>query len=401
MTDIQNLATEPLTADSTQKIGSSPKRGSRILELDILRGIAILLVLGHHLPVEMHEGRVLRIPMTIWYRVGWTGVDLFFVLSGFLVGGLLFNEIQTRGSLDAKRFIIRRGFKIWPSYYLCITTQFAWNIWVEHKSTSYASYLFRYNALHVQNYAGTGWHLWSLAVEEHFYLMLPLLLLAITAGGKKPLPRYFPAIGVAVLLSCLSYRLVFFWNRPFDSMAMMFPTHIRMDSLFFGVLISYVYHYHAALFNYISTYRTQLLVASLIVITPFCLLVQQEHRVIYTLGYSLLYAAYGAILIFLITAPRSGGSWLRIRESYLVRLIAWIGTYSYSIYLWHYYIAIALSKPAARVLLNPINPDLRLALVAVFFVVTSVILGVILGKAVEIPMLHLRERMFPARSTAV
>src|ERR1700675_1801152 len=76
---------------------------------DVLRGVAILLVLGRH-----YDYRYIR----IWHSIGWAGVDLFFVLSGFLISGLLFSEYKTRNSISFKRFFIRRGLKIYPAFYL-------------------------------------------------------------------------------------------------------------------------------------------------------------------------------------------------------------------------------------------------------------------------------------------
>src|SRR5215471_3658603 len=77
--------------------------------LDALRCIAVLLVLGLHLPYYR-----------VWGTLGWIGVDLFFVLSGFLISGLLFQEYKKTGSINFKRFLIRRGLKIYPSFYLLI-----------------------------------------------------------------------------------------------------------------------------------------------------------------------------------------------------------------------------------------------------------------------------------------
>src|SRR5262249_62023019 len=87
----------------------------RLPQLDFLRGIAVLLVIANHLPGQ------LPIPSTGYFApfvkvasdFGWTGVDLFFVLSGFLVGGLIFKEWQQRSAFDIRRFLIRRAFKIW------------------------------------------------------------------------------------------------------------------------------------------------------------------------------------------------------------------------------------------------------------------------------------------------
>src|ERR1043165_6378202 len=89
---------------------------TRSVQLDLLRGIAILMVLVTHCGVDpSHSGKLERIARN-FTGFGWSGVDLFFVLSGFLVGGLLFKEIRARHSLDVKRFLLRRGFKIWPAY---------------------------------------------------------------------------------------------------------------------------------------------------------------------------------------------------------------------------------------------------------------------------------------------
>ena len=70
----------------------------------------------------------------LWMRFGWTGVDLFFVLSGFLVGGLLFRELRQQSGLDVRRFIIRRGFKIWPSYLVFLAAIFVWQIYVVNRA---------------------------------------------------------------------------------------------------------------------------------------------------------------------------------------------------------------------------------------------------------------------------
>src|SRR5258706_12209135 len=92
---------------------------SRNQALDILRGIAILIVLGRHLfflPTDLPPPADLF--FRTWIRCGWAGVDLFFVLSGFLVSGLLFQEFARNGNVAVSRFLIRRGFKIYPAFYV-------------------------------------------------------------------------------------------------------------------------------------------------------------------------------------------------------------------------------------------------------------------------------------------
>lgn len=88
----------------------------RVVPLDVLRGVAILLVLLAHTPVPVKESGSLAPVLGYLRYLGPSGVDLFFVLSGFLIGGLLFKELHDRGTLDLRRFLVRRGFKIWPAY---------------------------------------------------------------------------------------------------------------------------------------------------------------------------------------------------------------------------------------------------------------------------------------------
>ncbi len=85
--------------------------------LDVLRGLAILLVLGRH--NEYYS---------LWQRAGWIGVDLFFVLSGFLISGLLFSEYAETGTINLGRFLLRRGLKIYPAYYFFVLFWLPFNL---------------------------------------------------------------------------------------------------------------------------------------------------------------------------------------------------------------------------------------------------------------------------------
>ena len=89
---------------------------NRIRDLDFLRGLAIIGVLLRHSAFE-----------NIFARAGWAGVDLFFVLSGFLVSGLLFREYKKTGTVRIGRFLIRRGFKIYPTFYIFLIVSFIYN----------------------------------------------------------------------------------------------------------------------------------------------------------------------------------------------------------------------------------------------------------------------------------
>lgn len=94
--------------------GGGPFR--REIELDFIRGIAILLVMDFHDGSFGLSSYLLRLFHSVGYP-GWIGVDVFFVLSGFLVGGLLVKEWKVKGRINSGSFLVRRGFKIWPQYY--------------------------------------------------------------------------------------------------------------------------------------------------------------------------------------------------------------------------------------------------------------------------------------------
>ena len=97
---------------------------TRSKALDVLRAVAIVLVLGSHLHVTSGHSTCLGIIASLWRRGGWVGVDLFFVLSGFLISGLLFSEHKAMGGISFKHFLIRRGFKIYPSFYIMMIVTF-------------------------------------------------------------------------------------------------------------------------------------------------------------------------------------------------------------------------------------------------------------------------------------
>ena len=207
----------------------------RVESLDVLRGVAVLLVVFRHLPGNDASGLAGFIQ-----SIGWTGVDLFFVLSGFLISGLLFSEFDKTGTLDVKRFWLRRGLKIWPSYFLVYGVAMLLTVIATGNSqlliTRAPNYVF------VQNYFpyAVRWnHSWSIAVEEHFYFLLPLVLLVLIPAKLKNLPR----ILVSVCVFVLGFRVFLFFLRDIPWSNFYYPTHMRIDSLSFGVLLGYLYQY--------------------------------------------------------------------------------------------------------------------------------------------------------------
>jgi hypothetical protein len=139
--------------------------------LDLLRALAIIVVVVYHAGIMGFPlpGRV--------HRFGWVGVDLFFVLSGYLIGGQLFAPLARGQGVNLRRFFARRALRIMPAYFVILTIYFLLPSWREYPEIS-PLWKFLISVQNIGLHGGTAFsHAWSLAVEDQFYLLLPLILL--------------------------------------------------------------------------------------------------------------------------------------------------------------------------------------------------------------------------------
>jgi peptidoglycan/LPS O-acetylase OafA/YrhL len=209
------------------------KAEGRNSSVDIFRGLAIIVV------VLFHYNHILPF--------GYLGVDLFFVISGLLVGGLLTKEFDKSGKVNFPRFFLQRGFKIWPSYYffLVFGSLLAYFFYQESRPDQLIHwgdslrYIFFY-----QNYTGDPlhWsfdHVWSLCVEEHFYIMLPVLFLFVQMFvGLKYRRRAIYFLIICTIVAGVSLKAVsWFFTTGKDTYS---ATHNRIDALAWGVLLNLI-----------------------------------------------------------------------------------------------------------------------------------------------------------------
>ncbi len=326
------------------------------------------------------------------------------MLSGFLVGGLLFKEFNTQKKMDIGRFLIRRIFKIWPSYYAYLAFLFVL-MTVTHELGDMKSLTIKMlpQLSHLQNYLGmVRTHTWSLAIEEHFYLALPVALLWASRSRPRPFASV-PLIAVALAIGCLAWRLhLLFSGVPYSNDHYMFPTHLRMDGLFFGVLLAFLHHCRADILEPIIRHREILLVAGLLLLCPMFVLAKETCAFVPTIGLTEVYLAYGCILLAVVHTPLGEG-WLgSFLNSHPARIVAWIGCFSYSIYLWH----LDLGRDPVRWLMSQgflfrLPPELRWCLGMFLFVCLASLVGALLGSLIEMPALALRNRLFPAHADAL
>jgi peptidoglycan/LPS O-acetylase OafA/YrhL len=362
-------------------------RKQRLVGLDVLRLLAILLVLGRHMSLAPDTWPSMsRAFIATWQRGGWVGVDLFFVLSGFLVSGLLFTEYKSRGRLSVARFYMRRGWKIYPPFFvmIAVTVMAALIQGRAIQGLQLASEL-----TFLQSYFPGMWaHTWSLAVEEHFYLLLPMALLLTLRMNRKaemPLEPVF-TIALCVAVAALALRFITWYLDPrFSLLENTFASHLRLDSLFFGVAISYAYHFHTDKFESLRSWRWPLMLGGFLLLSPPFVFPLESTPFIYTVGFTVFYLGSGMLMVgvLLSDTPRNR----------VWRLAAAIGAYSYSIYLWHLYVASTGLRLVERVAGAPLGYGAA----AATYVVGAIVVGAIMARIVEIPTLKLRDRLFPAR----
>lgn len=192
----------------------------RIATLDGWRGIAILLVLFDHVQ-EAFDGSYLR----PWTQTGQHGVTLFFVLSGFLITSKL-----CEGGIDLRRFYIRRFFRLMPVAWAFLGLIGVADLVVHGRLTEWPALLAC--ALFYRNftlYPGVTCHFWSLALEEQFYLVWPVVLLL--AGHRRG--RWIAGVGAAL---CASYRFLF-WDQ-YNNNWFKGQSQVRADALLVGCLLA-------------------------------------------------------------------------------------------------------------------------------------------------------------------
>jgi peptidoglycan/LPS O-acetylase OafA/YrhL len=351
---------------------SRPLVPKREIELDFIRGIAILLVLSFH---YRSRNRLFSSPFVDRLQSsGWVGVDIFFVLSGFLVGGLMLKEWKATGTVDGFRFLKRRAFKIWPAYYFFLMTAAAFHV------RPLRSFFWQ-NLINVQNYIPSSLsHTWSLAVEEHFYLSLAAVVALFAFMRWRPIVLLAGCVVTAFGVEACRAALIFS-HRPFY-----FYTHTRIDALIMGVMLAILYHFYPEQFRMLARQRILL---SLFVASAMVVLynetdpTRQPHEMTSPFLITIVDYASAALLLLLYRPAR--------RHWMPYRVVARIGVCSYGIYLWH----VSVARPVDFVVGH--LPASLAAVVSTFLpYVLAIALGVAATKLIDLPFLRLRERLVPS-----
>lgn len=334
---ISSIENRPIKA-SFRSLPTVPDWSVRIPALDGLRGIAILMVLLRHSVFGMETSSKFLSPFLVAGQLTWSGVDLFFVLSGFLIGGILLDAKNSPRYF--KTFYIRRAYRIFPIYGV-VTALFLSRHLLAHflpgmlgeaspLTIPWASY-----ATLTQNFwmAHLGWFgpvamtaTWSLAIEEQFYLTAPLLI-------RRVKLEHLTVVLAAVVVGAPILRALLHYYAPHGDFACYVLMPCRADALCLGVLSAMLVR-NLKLWDLLRTNRIALNCAVVVLFAGVAFMTYEKYdpfsSPMNTLGYSWLALFYTCCLLIAVSRS-TGPSHLALCNRGLMRL----GTVAYCAYLLH------------------------------------------------------------------
>lgn len=321
------------------------KKRRYITGLDGIRAIAVIMVLAYHLKLAL-------------FKSGFLGVTVFFVLSGYLITGILISEVEEEGTIDLKNFWLRRIRRLVPAVMsmavviIFVSAVVNRIIFTKGCKDFLASVLGFNNWWQIFNkvsyFEAAGvpspfTHCWSLAIETQFYLIYPLILLGIyklaKSRGEGRAKRGLLFAGVTLLLALISVILmIVLFDPQQDASRVYYGTDTRVFSLLFGALLAILWEYRMVPRRLSASVNMVLGSVSFAVLLVMTIAINGSSNFWYRGGQFV-----GTILTVLVIYAVSGRkTWLSTFLSHPV--LKWIGDRSYSIYLWHYPIILLISK---------------------------------------------------------
>jgi len=355
-----------------------------IEELDGLRGVAILLVLVwhyFHCQIDLESFAPIAKQLKHLASWSWSGVDLFFVLSGFLIGRIILTYKHNKDFF--KTFYIRRFLRILPAYYVLLISYIIFSSTALDLPPSLisnplplASYILYIQNFFMQESFGAGWLsiTWSLAIEEQFYLVVPLLLFLFK---KKQV------VGLIIIGICLGPLVRMVLQGAGWYSFLLLPA--RIDSLMMGVFIAYLY-VNNNIYIFKEHYKTLRIVLIMLLVFIFLWVISEETGVIGgAVSHSLIGLFYSLCLLYVLAAHPWETKFLKWS------LLKFIGKISYGIYLYHQVVHGLLSYYITGEDVTILNSYDDIYILALSFLVT-VAVAYLSFKFIEKPLLNIGKR---------
>jgi peptidoglycan/LPS O-acetylase OafA/YrhL len=301
------------------------KSSARLPSLDGLRALSIGLVLfAHSHPTEELQ--------KLAFYCGNLGVRIFFVISGFIITWLLLQEEKSSGGVSLRNFYIRRIARIFPAYYTYLVAVFLLDRagLIDGGSTSQKLL----NTLFLANYGpceGPTGVLWSLGVEEQFYLFWPGIFMIFKLCKEKKVALTI-LLGVIFFSPALRGINTLFWkNQETYFWLNRFSFLFQMDIIAWGCAGAFVAFHWSQSVQYLAKYAVIVFFFAMFIITlPYTARGYDGYGIETVFGPTL--EAFGASLIIFVSVAKSDLLLFRILN---LRPVIWLGTLSYSLYLWH------------------------------------------------------------------
>ena len=351
----------------------------QLKSLDGLRAVSILAVVGHH------GG---------WpgFAAGARGVDLFFVISGFLITTLLLEEKRQQGKASLSRFYARRALRIFPAFYAFLAGYALLCLVVFRDLLPDLLPSLISSGTYTSNVA-MGWygripltpHTWSLAMEEQFYLVVPWLINALPARRATAL------LGTTMAATAVWRFVLHIATHSESDWRWVYSPDTRLDAIVLGCLLAYLWaspRGRLALDRVLGGRRGLSLATGALALTLLCDSVPWLRR---SFGYSLTAIACGALLVHVLRTADG-----RLARWFAKPVAVWVGKLSYSVYLWHL-AALGLAGRAAGHVPVAFGGAAR----QVSYLVFTLVLASLSYYVVEKPFLRLKSRFAGASAVAV
>ncbi len=299
--------------------------------LDGIRGIAILMVMIYHLIALVPELNSIA-------KGGFLGVDVFFVLSGFLITSILIREYEEHGQINLKKFYLRRFLRLIPAFWIFLICIYFFGNYLlppDRAKTIYTYNNLFYAFSYLMNWHGafdglTGilTHTWSLAVEEQFYIIWSLILFTVFAEKTKRNQIFI--LTSILILGLILWRLFRLYIST-STLTLYYSTDTRIDSLLIGCAAAMIYSWRLLPEKfYVSRQFNFLALASLVTIFIMLQGFDKFDPLLYCGPISIFAMAVAIMILWILNRQRS------LPKTILeIKPLRWLGQISYGLYLWH------------------------------------------------------------------